>query len=241
MDKGIIIGIDYEQSSRALPFSLFKIQTSTHLFLPQFMRYHLESSASSLHNALAFAQNYMSIVYFGHALEVLLHSVLEDADAEQGAASEPTATSPTSPIAASAHASPGSPSASVSARHTSNAVMLNSPTAPTSPTTTLRNSRDRQGKALPDSLKRVVEFLDYFPESLDVVVGCARKTEMERWGVLFAAVGQPRELYEACVQLGKWRSAAGYLLVLHNLEELDDVKVCLIYQTNALNRRGGVA
>jgi hypothetical protein len=222
MDKGIINGIDYEQSSRALPFSLFKIQTSTHLFLPQFMRYHLESPSSSLHHALAFAENYKSIVYFSHALEVLLHSVLEDADAEGSATSAD----------ADAAANTSNPSSiSNPTLHSSEHVTLNSPIAAASLTDTPPRSTERFENPRHDSLSKTVEFLDHFPESLDVVVGCARKTEMERWGVLFAAVGQPRELYEACVRLGKWRTAAGYLLVLHNLEELDDVKVCCVCWT----------
>jgi hypothetical protein len=169
MDKGIVIGVDYEHSTRSLPFNLFKVQTGTHLFLPQFMRYHLSQSgpgSAPLHRALIFAANYASIVYFAHSLEILLHSVLED-DVDNG----------TEAIAS--------------------------------------------GKPLQD----VIEFLDHFPEALDVVVGCARKTEVDRWERLFAVVGSPRELFERCLTLGYWRTAASYLLVLQNQEELDDAKV----------------
>jgi hypothetical protein len=158
MDKGIIIGVDYETSTRTLPFALFKIQTGTHLFLPQFLRYHLTST--TLRQALTLATNYSSLVYFGHSLEILLHSVLED-EVDTG-------------------------------------LYI---------------------------LPRVIQFLDHFPESLDVVVGCARKTEVERWEMLFGCVGQPRELFERCLEMGALRTAASYLLVLHNLEELDDTKV----------------
>lgn len=158
MDKGIIIGIDYEPSTRALPFALFKIQTATHLFLPKFLRYHLD--AGNLAQALALADNYKSLVYFAHSLEVLLHSVLEDTVESQN------------------------------------------------PDTT--------------SLSLVAAFLDHFPESLDVVVGCARKTELEHWGLLFGVVGSPRELYDRCVAAGALRTAAGYLLVMHTLEEGED-------------------
>ena len=158
MDKGIIIGVDYETSTRSLPFALFKIQTGTHLFLPPFLRYHL--SQHHLVPALTFAVNYSSLVYFAHSLEILLHSVLED-EVDTGL----------------------------------------------------------------ELLPLVIEFLDHFPESLDVVVGCARKTEVERWGMLFDVVGQPRSLFEKCLEQGMLKTAAGYLLVLQNLEELDDVKV----------------
>ncbi|ORY32121.1 RIC1-domain-containing protein [Naematelia encephala] len=158
MDKGIIIGVDYETSLRNLPFALFKIQTGTHLFLPQLLRYHL--STGHLDSALVFATNYSSIAYFAHSLEILLHSVLED-EVDAGSL---------------------------------------------------------------ETLPRVVEFLDHFPESLDVVVGCARKSEVERWEVLFGVVGAPRELFERCAAGGRLRTAAGCLLVLHTLEELDDAK-----------------
>lgn len=167
MDKGIIIGVDYDVSSRSLPFVMFKLQTSTHLFLPPFLRYHLDHK--QMKSALAFASNYQDLVYFGHSLEVLLHSVLEDTvDARSGLESE---------------ASPGG-----------------------------------------STLALVATFLDHFPESLDVVVGCARKTEVEHWSQLFDVVGRPRDLYERCLAAGTLRTAASYLLVMHTLEEADDAR-----------------
>lgn len=84
------------------------------------------------------------------------------------------------------------------------------------------------------ALTSAIEFLDYFPQSLDVVVGCARKIEMDRWPELFAIAGDPHDLFEvsrpckfagsavssaACSQLciGKklLKTAASYLLVMH--------------------------
>jgi hypothetical protein len=162
MDKAIIIGTDYEASLRSLPFTLFKIQTGTHLFLPQFLRYHL--SQKHLASALTLASNYSPLVYFAHALEILLHDVLEDE---------------------------------------------------------VDNPPIQMKRILPV----VIEFLDHFDESLDVVVGCARKTEIDRWERLFEVVGDPRGLFEMCLNGGKLRTAASNLLVLHNLEEGDGVKV----------------
>ena len=45
-------------------------------------------------------------------------------------------------------------------------------------------------------LPTVAEFLDHFDTSLDVVVGCARKTELTRWPHLFDVVGTPKSLFE---------------------------------------------
>ena len=45
-------------------------------------------------------------------------------------------------------------------------------------------------------LPTVIEFLDYFDAALDVIVGCARKTEVTRWKRLFDIVGNPKTLFE---------------------------------------------
>lgn len=177
MDKGIIIGANQELSSLSAPFSLFRLQTSAHLFLPLFLQHHL--GASRLSDALAFANSYRHLVYFAHSLEILLHSVLEhEVDRVKGNEGDGA-------------------------------------------------GFDRADTPTSRMLPLTVEFLDYFPQALDVVVACARKTELERWNVLFDVVGKPRELFEKCLELGRLRTAASYLLVLQNLEELDDVAVSL--------------
>jgi hypothetical protein len=102
--------------------------------------YHLENR--QVNEAVAIASHYKNLVFFAHALEMLLHAVVE------------------SDIA-------------------------------------LTNEDD---EGLPDHpnavLPTVVEFLDHFDASLDVVVGCARKTEVTRWRYLFNVVGNPKGLFE---------------------------------------------
>jgi RAB6A-GEF complex partner protein 1 len=115
----------------------------SHLFLHHILLCHLE--ARQIREATAFAAHYQNLVYFAHALEILLHTVVEsestlecESDTDEGELS-------------------------------SEAV-----------------------------LPSVVEFLDHFDAALDVVVGCARKTEMTRWRRLFSIVGNPKALFEVC-------------------------------------------
>jgi RAB6A-GEF complex partner protein 1 len=107
--------------------------------LHHILRYHLEGHRVS--EAVSFASHYQSLVFFAHALEILLHTVVESES-------------------------------------------------------TLESGKD-SGEAVSDTvLPAVVEFLDHFDASLDVVVGCARKTEVTRWRRLFSIVGNPKTLFE---------------------------------------------
>jgi RAB6A-GEF complex partner protein 1 len=47
----------------------------THLFLHHVLRFHL--GRSQVREAVAFASHYQNLVFFSHALEVLLHTVIE--------------------------------------------------------------------------------------------------------------------------------------------------------------------
>jgi RAB6A-GEF complex partner protein 1 len=104
--------------------------------LHHILRFHLE--AGQVEEAVSFASHYQHLVFFAHALEILLHTVVE---------SEATSGDVTT---------------------------------------------DAEESILPS----VIEFLDYFDVALDVVVGCARKTEMTRWRRLFNIVGDPKTLFE---------------------------------------------
>ncbi|KAG9303646.1 hypothetical protein G9A89_018543 [Geosiphon pyriformis] len=157
LEKGIIVGVEQQTSIRqSLEFAVFKLATNTHLFLQYIIRYMLTREMED--EAVAFATSYQRLVYFGHALEVLLHQVLED-EAEHSI-----------------------------------------------------------GKAKGAVLPRVVRFLDDFPHALDVIVGCARKTEVALWDYLFSIVGSPKDLFERCMTTGFLKTATSYLLVLHTLE-----------------------
>lgn len=70
-------------------------------------------------------------------------------------------------------------------------------------------------------LPRVLRFLSSFPHYLDIVVQCTRKTEVLSWRTLFKYLPPPRELFEESLQRGDLKTAGGYLLVLHTLEEVE--------------------
>lgn len=69
-------------------------------------------------------------------------------------------------------------------------------------------------------LPSVLSFLSSFPQYLDIVVQCTRKTELRSWRTLFAHLPPPQELFEQSLQRGSLKTAGGYLLVLHTFEEL---------------------
>ena len=116
------------------------IHEQSQLFLQHVLLYHLENH--QIREAVAFASHYKQLVFFAHALEMLLHTVVES---DVGATSNKETTDDDIPS---------------------------------------------------ETLPAVIEFLDHFDSSLDVVVGCARKTELTRWKHLFSVVGNPKVLFE---------------------------------------------
>ncbi|KAK5123178.1 hypothetical protein LTR85_003376 [Meristemomyces frigidus] len=74
--KGIVHGLDADLVQRRdVNFSFFRQATRTQLFLPQLLRYHLAEYNSPA--ALHLANSYQHLPYFAHALEILLHDVLD--------------------------------------------------------------------------------------------------------------------------------------------------------------------
>jgi RAB6A-GEF complex partner protein 1 len=74
--KGVAHGLDVDLVQRRdIDFSFFRLTARTQLFLPQLLRYHLAEYNSPA--ALHLASSYSHLPYFSHALEILLHDVLD--------------------------------------------------------------------------------------------------------------------------------------------------------------------
>ena len=73
---GIIAGLDSDLVQRRdINFSFYRHPARTQLFLPQLLRWHLAEFNEPA--ALHLSQSYKHLPYFAHALEVLLHDILD--------------------------------------------------------------------------------------------------------------------------------------------------------------------
>ena len=159
LNKGILLGIDADLVQRRdVQFAFFRHSIRTQLFIPPIIQRHIAHFDTSAASNLA--HRYQSLPYFSHALEILLHTVLdEEVD------------------------------------------------KPPDPETA--------------QLPAVLSFLSSFPDYLDILVQCTRKTEVRSWRTLFSHLPPPQELFEASLEKGMLKTAGGYLLVLHTFEEME--------------------
>ncbi len=78
LNKGIVLGIESELiQRRGLPFAQFRTAIRTHLFIPYLLQHHI-SAERNAPAAISLARKYEHLSYFAHALEVLLHNVLDE-------------------------------------------------------------------------------------------------------------------------------------------------------------------
>ena len=159
LNKGILLGIDADLVQRRdVQFAFFRFSIRTQLFLPQIIQRHIAHFDTSAASSLA--HRYQSLPYFSHALEILLHTVLDEE---------------------------------------------------------VDKPPDREQALLP----AILAFLSSFPDYLDILVQCTRKTEVRSWRTLFSHLPTPQELFEASLEKGMLKTAGGYLLVLHTFEEME--------------------
>lgn len=132
------------------------IVLQTNLFLPPILQHYISISDSTA--ALSLCHHYNNLPYFSHALEVLLHTVLDEEVDDA--------------------------------------------------TTESRNL-----------LASVISFLSSFPDYLDIIVQCTRKTELRSWKTLFDHLPPPQQLFNESLRQHQLKTAGGYLLILHTLDE----------------------
>ncbi|KAK3337299.1 RIC1-domain-containing protein [Cercophora scortea] len=77
LGKAIVLGVESDLIQRRdVNFSFFRFSIRTHLFLPDILRFYLSTNRPT--EALRLAQQHENLEYFAHALEVLLHHVLDE-------------------------------------------------------------------------------------------------------------------------------------------------------------------
>ncbi|KAI9252811.1 RIC1-domain-containing protein [Phascolomyces articulosus] len=157
LEKGVVIGIEQGMVFKeSLGFMIYKMSSKTHLFIHHILQHLLRQSLEE--DAVVFGRAYERLIYFGHSLEILLHTVLEEET----------------------------------------------------------ENRPHHDPILP----LVIKYLDQFPHALDVIVSCARKTEVALWDHLFSVVGEPKDLFELCLSDGRLRTATSYLIILQTMQPL---------------------
>uniref|UniRef100_A0A914EG37 Protein RIC1 homolog n=1 Tax=Acrobeloides nanus TaxID=290746 RepID=A0A914EG37_9BILA len=92
---------------------------------------------------------------------------------------------------------------------------------------------------IPDPLlPRVVAFIHEFPEYLQTIVHCARKTELAFWNLLFSVSHHPRELFKMCLKEDQLDTATSCLIILQSMEStVASVQHATRLLEEALNKR----
>ncbi|RKF63353.1 RAB6A-GEF complex partner protein 1 [Erysiphe neolycopersici] len=77
-------------------------------------------------------------------------------------------------------------------------------------------------------LPMVISFLSMFPQYLDIIVQCTRKTEVRSWRTLFKYLPTPQELFNESLRNGSLKTAAGYMIIVQTFGELSTSSELLI-------------
>jgi hypothetical protein len=77
VEKGLLTGLESDLVQRRdINFAFYRLNPRAHLSIPSLLRHHLAQYDSPA--ALHLSHSYQNLPYFNHALEVLLHNVLDD-------------------------------------------------------------------------------------------------------------------------------------------------------------------
>lgn len=71
------------------------------------------------------------------------------------------------------------------------------------------------------NLYKVFQFLESFPNRLEIIVRCARKSEVAIWPRFFHFAGDIKLLFKECLDSGYLETACSYLIILQTLENVE--------------------
>ncbi|KAI9722813.1 MAG: hypothetical protein M1828_004509 [Chrysothrix sp. TS-e1954] len=208
LHKGLLFGVEPELAGRRESgFSYFRTVTRTSLLIPDLLRHHLAHYNSPA--ALHLSHTYSNLPYFAHALEVLLHNVL-DAEVERAS----SASHNTRPLSQQTITEHNFNSLDLSSEPPSDAS--SSLASDVASSSEVESEQDvENGNLLPTTLS----FLSSFPKHyLSIILNCTRKTELRSWRTLFNHLPPVQTLFRQCLDAGDLETASGYLIVLHTLE-----------------------
>ncbi|RMD40387.1 hypothetical protein DV735_g4761, partial [Chaetothyriales sp. CBS 134920] len=171
LTKGVVLGIEGELVQRRnLTFGQWRTRIRTQLFLPYVLQHQLVASNGSSAAAFGLAHQYQHLSYFPHALEILLHQVLDSEHERERSSKE--------------------------------------------------GEIGEAGEG--ESLPAVLSFLQMalpLTSYLWTIVSCVRKTELSYWPTLFRHLEPPLGLFEQALHLDDLKTASGFLIIMHGLEE----------------------
>ncbi|KAJ3082867.1 hypothetical protein HK102_001421, partial [Quaeritorhiza haematococci] len=223
LNKGVLMGIDQRMSLRnGLGCALYKMESKAHLIIPTFIRFLLSRGLEQ--EAISFARGFQHLEYFSHSLEVLLHQVLEEEAEVVANTPQPTSAQSSlesldqNPPTLQPHSTNPDQEPSSSEQDDLLSIptyQLQPPPSPSPLSTTKTVSSPTPAGGL---LPQVVRFLEHFPMYLDVIVRCARKTEVALWRYFFGIVGDAKALFKRSLELGALSTATSYLIIIQTLE-----------------------
>lgn len=198
LTKGIVLGIETTLLQRRdIPFPLFRPDIRTQLFLPYVIRHQL-LIANDHAAAFAAANQYQHLSYFPHALEILLHHVLDDEHERKRK------------LAKAQTRDDDESNAEVALTRLS--LDQRTPTQPS------YNPEDLRTEPLPATLSFLQ--LSLSPTTyLSTLVQCIRKTEVTVWPTLFEHLPTPVQMFEDALALEDLKTASGVLIILQGLED----------------------
>ena len=214
LTKGIVLGTETTLLQRRdTPFPIFRSDIRTQLFLPYVLRHQL-LVANDHAAAFAAANQYQHLSYFPHALEILLHHVLDDEHERKRVLAKSGSKT------ADDHTS--GDLITVSTRSLSELTL-----SPRTPTQATYHTSPGSPSLQPEPLPATLSFLSLSlsPAAyLSTLVQCIRKTEVTVWPTLFEHLPTPEQMFEDALVMGELKTAGGVLIIMQGMEdaELDE-------------------